>query len=74
VKIGRPIKTGEAKVGDHAVYRRIIDEVMYEIQGLCGQEYVNTYAGAKEAPDAAPSIPRRSSASVLVPRPLVSTN
>lgn len=84
IKIGEPIEVGEARVGDRAVYRRIIDEVMYEIQALCGQEYVNTYAGAKAAPasasspavsptvpEAEPTIPRRSSASVLTPRPLV---
>jgi len=87
VKIGRPISTDHIKVGDRAVYRQLIDEVMFEIQGLCGQEYVNTYAGAKAAPKpaAAPAItprivdtemdiPRRSSASVLTPRPLVSTH
>lgn len=87
VKIGKPIFVDEAKVGDRAVYRQIIDEVMFEIQGLCGQEYVNTYAGAKAAPvvstpapvreaspkesEIEPTIPRRSSASVLAPRPLV---
>lgn len=105
VKIGKPIVASGAKVGDRAVYRRIIDEVMYEIQGLCGQEYVNSYAGATSdapahgerasthsvpservprpptapsssphGPDAVPTIPRRSSASVLTPRPLVSAN
>lgn len=88
IKIGRPIVADGANVGDRAVYRRIIDEVMFEIQALCGQEYVNTYAGAKSAPassastpapailprgpEAEPTIPRRSSASVLTPRPLVS--
>lgn len=87
IKIGRPVTVDGARVGDRAVYRRIIDEVMFEIQGLCGQEYVNTYAGAKAAPavstpspgpavspraqDADPTIPRRSSASVLAPRPLI---
>jgi len=93
VKIGAPILIDGAKVGDRAVYRQVIDEVMFEIQGLCGQEYVNSYAGAKadppplratiervttapavspKLPDAEPTIPRRSSASVLTPRPLVS--
>ncbi len=95
VKIGKPVFADGARVGDRAVYRRLIDEVMFEIQGLCGQEYVNTYAGADKtadkaaaapavtrpqaaptptphSPDAEPTIPRRSSASVLAPRPLVS--
>jgi hypothetical protein len=29
------------------VYRQIIDEVMYEIRELSGQEYVDTYATKK---------------------------
>ncbi len=83
IRIGAPIMVEGARVGDRAVYRRIIDEVMFEIQALCGQEYVNTYAGAKSDVDPAvpappkdevePTIPRRSSASVLTPRPLVTT-
>ena len=85
VKIGEPITVGEAKVGDRAFYRRITDEVMFEIQALCGQEYVNSYAGAKvkpvaapavapKLPEAEPTIPRRSSASVLTPRPLAAAS
>ena len=81
IRIGTPIRAEGVRVGDRAAYRRMIDEVMFEIQALCGQEYVNTYAGAKSDVDPAhptptlsevvPTIPRRSSASVLVPRPLV---
>lgn len=81
IRIGAPITVDRARVGDRAVYRRIIDEVMFEIQALCGQEYVNTYAGATSDHDPStppptmsavePTIPRRSSASVLTPRPLV---
>lgn len=90
VKIGEPISVDHIKTGDRAVLRQLIDEVMFEIQALCGQEYVNTYAGAKAAPAVAKptpkpavvptvvepelDIPRRSSASVLTPRPLVSSH
>lgn len=81
IRIGAPITPDTARLGDRAVYRQLIDEVMFEIQALCGQEYVNTYArsgstqpasaGQVTTPESEPSIPRRSSASVLVPRPLI---
>ena len=102
VRIGAPIHSDHyrSRIGDHAVYRELIDEVMFEIQQLSGQDYVNRYAGDvnKEAAQAAaeaadgktatidlgsdkhqePSpapvvatVPRRSSADVLVSRPLV---
>lgn len=85
VKIGSPIPVDRyrSRVGDHAVYRELIDEVMFEIQRLTGQEYVPRYAkGAKEAEvptpgpsevEPTPTLPRRSSTEVLVSRPLVST-
>ena len=49
VKIGAPIDVARYadRVGDHAVYRQLIDEVMFEIQALSGQEYVSHYVGAK---------------------------
>ena len=80
VRFGRPIETHHYadRQGDRAVYRQLTDELMYEIQALCGLEYVNTYAGAK-TPAATPTAPvvpeptfeRRSSADVLKPKPLV---
>ena len=81
IRIGAPITVEGVRLGDRVAYRRIIDQVMFEIQALCGQDYVNTYAGAVSdvdpdgpAPTAsavAATIPRRSSASVLIPRPMV---
>ncbi len=86
VNIGEPIDVSRyaGRVGDRAVYRELIDEVMFEIQALCGQEYEHTYAGAKKettptvtpmpAPKTVsadvPTIERRSSADVLKPRPV----
>jgi 1-acyl-sn-glycerol-3-phosphate acyltransferase len=60
-KMPRPFRTAELKLGrpisveryraraDHErlVLRQIIDEVMYEIRELSGQEYVDTYATKK---------------------------
>lgn len=58
----RPFKTCQVNIGapidvtryldrpdDHLVLRELIDEVMYEIRKLSGQEYVDTYAGKKKA-------------------------
>ena len=46
VRIGRPIDTARYadRAGDRMALRQITDEVMYEIRGLSGQEYVDTYA------------------------------
>ena len=78
VRFGKPIDTHRYahRRGDRAVYRQLTDELMYEIQALCGLEYVNTYAGAKAAAPEAPVVPeptieRRSSADVLKPKPLI---
>lgn len=71
VRIGKPIAVDryQERIGDHALYRELIDEVMFEIRELSGQEYVPQYA--KDAADNEPaSVPRRSSADVLVARPL----
>ena len=80
IRIGAPITIDPSRIGDRALYRQVIDEVMFEIQGLCGQEYVNTYArsgGAALAAEAPPSkkntvpVSRRLRAAVSVPRPLL---
>lgn len=94
VNIGKPIDVQRyrSRIGDHAVYRELIDEVMFEIQALSGQEYAPHYAGAKNSAgakiavptpagqeltdddyEATPTVPRRSSADVLVTRPLVAS-
>lgn len=94
VRVGTPIDVERyrARIGDRAIYRELIDEVMYEIGQLTGQEYVHLYAGdrAASAPAVAPTtapttddepavtdreatVPRRSSADVLVSRPLVTS-
>ena len=49
VRFGRPIRVEkyQGREEDHLIYRQIIDEVMYEIRALSGQEYVDTYATKK---------------------------
>jgi len=72
IRFGRPITVDRYRdrPDDHLVYRQIIDEVMYEIREMSGQEYVDEYATKKkrpapevtsiepaaEAPDAAPPV------------------
>lgn len=85
ITVGRPRRSVGDTSGaiDRALYRTVTDEIMFEIRAMTGLEYVNTYAGASAdggadrtsaagapAGDAEPTIPRRSSASVLTPRPL----
>ena len=47
IAIGRPIKPDRyaASAERHRALRAMIDEVMFEIRELTGQDYVNTYAG-----------------------------
>ena len=85
IKFGQPIDVSRYRdrAGDRSLYRQLTDDLMYEIQHLCGLEYVDTYAGAPAepvkvdvtAPEPAPvpvaTIERRSSADVLKPKPLV---
>ncbi len=49
IKIGRPITPERYanRGAEHIAWRSMIDEVMYEIRELTGQEYVNRYAGEK---------------------------
>jgi 1-acyl-sn-glycerol-3-phosphate acyltransferase len=59
VRLGRPIDAAAAAASgadDRLLLRQIIDEVMYEIRELSGQEYTNTYATKK-----AEAIPGRTS-------------
>jgi len=52
IRFGEPITVDRYldRADDHLVYRQIIDEVMYEIRELSGQEYVNEYASKKPRP------------------------
>ena len=49
IRIGRPIRPEryQNKADDHIALRQMIDEVMFEIRELTGQEYRNTYATKK---------------------------
>jgi 1-acyl-sn-glycerol-3-phosphate acyltransferase len=49
ITIGRPVKVEKyaSRVGDHLALRQLIDEVMFEIKELTGQEYRNRYAAKK---------------------------
>lgn len=49
ITIGRPIKPSRYRThgSEHLAWRSMIDEVMYEIREMTGQEYVNAYAGQK---------------------------
>jgi len=69
---GRPIDTARyvGREGDHLVLRQIMDEVMYEIRELSGQEYVNEYAGRRSQVSEMPVAPQPSSAEVLAQRPV----
>jgi 1-acyl-sn-glycerol-3-phosphate acyltransferase len=49
IRIGRPIKPEryQGRADDHIALRQMIDEVMFEIRELTGQEYKNVYATKK---------------------------
>lgn len=77
VRFGRPVRVERYldRADDRRVLRQIIDEVMFEIRDLTGQEYVNSYAGAADGeqpvtqpmPGEEQTMTRRSSADVLRP-------
>jgi 1-acyl-sn-glycerol-3-phosphate acyltransferase len=52
IRFGRPIEVDRyaGRANDRMVLRQLIDEVMYEIRELSGQEYVDEYANKKKAP------------------------
>jgi 1-acyl-sn-glycerol-3-phosphate acyltransferase len=61
ITIGRPIKPERYadRGADHLAWRSMIDEVMFEVQEMTGQQYVHHYAGQEptdldERVDAAP--------------------
>lgn len=51
IRFGQPIPVGRYldRQGDHLVFRQIMDEVMFAIRQLSGQEYVNEYATKKKS-------------------------
>jgi 1-acyl-sn-glycerol-3-phosphate acyltransferase len=51
IRFGTPIEVGRyaGRANDRLVLRQLIDEVMYEIRELSGQEYVDEYANKKKA-------------------------
>ena len=57
------------RANDRLVLRQIMDEVMYEIRELSGQEYVNEYAGSKKPAAAGPTIDLRTPAEAPVEAP-----
>jgi 1-acyl-sn-glycerol-3-phosphate acyltransferase len=62
ITIGRPVRPERYadRTEPHLAWRSMIDEVMFEIRELTGQEYVNTYAGQPvEAEPAVPATPGR---------------
>ena len=50
IRFGRPITVDryEDRADDRMVLRQIVDEVMYEIRNMTGQEYVDEYATKKK--------------------------
>ncbi|MBI2708523.1 MAG: 1-acyl-sn-glycerol-3-phosphate acyltransferase [Actinobacteria bacterium] len=50
IRFGRPVRPDRYRdrTDDRMVLRQIIDEVMYEIRALSGQEYVNEYATKRD--------------------------
>lgn len=59
IRIGRPVKPDKYadREEPHLAWRSMIDEVMFEIHELAGQEYVNAYAGQPEVDATTPSHP-----------------
>lgn len=67
IRFGRPVDPARyaARVDDHFVMRQIIDEVMYEIREMSGQEYVDEYATKKA--DSLPAEPAQIRSAVELP-------
>ncbi|MDQ3390607.1 MAG: 1-acyl-sn-glycerol-3-phosphate acyltransferase [Actinomycetota bacterium] len=66
IRIGRPVKPQRYahRSEKHLAWRSMIDEVMFEIRELSGQEYVNTYAGSESSEPVGVSRPGRVSDAV----------
>ena len=61
ITIGRPIKPERYanRGAEHLAWRSMMDEVMYEIREMTGQEYVHHYAGQEPAQDNEPIVAAR---------------
>jgi 1-acyl-sn-glycerol-3-phosphate acyltransferase len=61
ITIGRPIKPERYanRGAEHLAWRSMMDEVMYEIGEMTGQEYVHHYAGQEPARDNEPMVAAR---------------
>src|SRR5918994_234158 len=68
IRIGRPLtfERERERADDPMVLRQVTDEVMFELRGLSGQEYVNAYAKRRD-PEA---IPEREPTPVLSGPPM----
>jgi 1-acyl-sn-glycerol-3-phosphate acyltransferase len=57
IRIGRPVRperyTGRGP--EHLAWRSMIDEIMFEIREMTGQQYVDAYSGQAPTEDAPPS-------------------
>ncbi len=70
IGFGRPIDVARyQRNGDHLVLRQIIDEVMYEIRCMSGQDYVDSYATKK-----AESLPTEVASIPSAPQPAEAAN
>ena len=71
VRFSRPLdfRRHEARADDPTVLRQITDEIMFELQSLSGQEYVNQYAKRND-PEAVPAVESTSILTTPI-RPLV---
>ena len=58
IRFGEPITIDRylGRAQDHLVLRQIIDDVMYAIRELSGQDYVNEYAAKKKSQTHAPAV------------------
>lgn len=59
IRFGRPIHPDRyrGRAEEHLVHRQMIDEVMYEIRELSGQDYVDEYATKKKRADETAAAP-----------------
>lgn len=69
IRFGKPIAVDRYldRPDDRMVLRQITDEVMFEIQSLSGQDYVNTYATSSKSSGAATSSVAPRTASEVTP-------
>jgi len=74
IRFGRPIDVERyrGRANDRLVLRQIIDEVMYEIRELSGQEYVDEYANKKKRAEPTPVVDAAASNGHAAPAPVSS--